>query len=423
VTGPVELDSADAALACIGPGRRIAIAPGCGAPTTLLAAIGAAPEAIRGGALYSGMLLGEYPFLDAVRERILSYATWHVMPPVADLVADGRVGFYPVRASQVPALLRRLDIDVLLLRVSPPDRHGFCNLGPSVSYPVGLIRHASLVLAEVDDRVPRIHGEGNVHVSELDVFVPATQPAAEYRRAQPNDVSRAIAKHILTLLPDAPTLQIGIGGIPEALVDSLLEHRIGGLRFVGMAIDGFADLHDAGLLNVARLWPDPPVSAAEFMGSRRLMDFADANPCAGGFSTRHGISAAALGSVQRLVSVNSAIEVDQWGQVSAERLGGRQVSGVGGSTDFVEAAMLSPGGVRIVALPAATLRGPTSRIVPRFRDPAPVNLTRSSVEYVVTQYGIADLAAASERERAEALAAIADPAHADELLRTETVHA
>jgi 4-hydroxybutyrate CoA-transferase len=297
----MRLVDAEQALAQIGPGRRLVASPGCGAPTTLLRAIGEHPEAIEGSHLYSGMLLGDYPFADAVRAGTIRYGTWHVMAPVRDLVRDGTVAYFPVRGSQVPRLIERLGIDVALVRVSPPDRHGYCSLGPSVSYVLGAIRHARLVVAELDDDVPRVHGEGNVHVSELDVCVAATEPAAEYRRAEPDDVSRAIAHNIIGLLPQEPVLQIGIGSIPEALIDELIAQRIGGVRFVGMAVDGIVDLHDAGLLAREPLWPHPPVLAAELMGTRRLMDFADGNPAVGVYSTAVGIDARALSRVDGLV--------------------------------------------------------------------------------------------------------------------------
>jgi len=279
----VKTVSLEQAFETIGKERTIVASPGCGAPTTLLAGIGDHAAAIAGSRLYSGLLLGEYAFLPALDEGIISYGTWHVMPAVRRLVASGTVPFYPVRASQVPALLGQLGIDTALIRVTPPDKHGFCNLGPSVSYPIGAVKLAQLVVAEIDETMPRVHGEADVHISEIDLAVESTTPMPEYRRAESDEVSTAIARHILELLPTSPTLQIGIGSIPEALLDELCASGVQDVRFAGMAVDGMADLYDCGVLAKGPLHPYPPIVAAELMGSRRLMEFADANPVLGNY--------------------------------------------------------------------------------------------------------------------------------------------
>lgn len=392
-------------------GSRAVASPGCGVPGTLLDLIARNAGAMRGTTLLSGLLLGEYPFLDAVREGVLAYATWHVMPPVRSLVADGTVPFYPVRASQVPWLLGELDADAALVRVSPPDRHGFCSLGASVSYPRGAIRRSRLVIAEIDPAVPRTRGESDVHIDEIDLAIDSTVPMPEYRRAQPDEISRAIASHLVSLLPERPTIQIGIGGIPEAFVDLLVERRVPGLRFAGMATDGMADVFEAGLLDVSSTVPWPAIMSAELMGSRRLMDFADDNPAVGAYSTEQGITASTLWEIERFVTINSALEIDRTGQVAAENVAGRQISGVGGSVDFTESALHSRGGLRIVALPAADVRRHASKIVDHFAEGTPVSLARHSVDWVVTEYGAARLGPLSLRERAEALNAIAHPDH------------
>jgi 4-hydroxybutyrate CoA-transferase len=406
----------DAAVAMIGGGRTMVASPGCGAPVTLLEAIGRQAPVLEGSRLYSGMLLGDYPFLTAVEEGLISYGTWHVMSPVRDLVANGTVDFFPIRGSKVPALMGQLGVDTALIRVTPPDRHGYCSLGPSVSYPLLAVRMAGLVVAEIDEAMPRTLGESSIHMSEIDVAVAADRPAAEYRRAASDEISMQIAKHILNLLPPSPTLQIGIGAIPETLVDELLAEEIGDLRFAGMGVDGFADLFDAGLLARDRLYPYPPVMTAELMGSRRLMDFADLNPAVGMFSTSVGINGQSLGAIDRFVSINSAVEIDLRGQVNSEWVGGRQFSGVGGSLDFIDAAMNSAGGMRIVAFPSANVRRGVSKLVRELEPSTPISLQRQNVDYVVTEYGVAHLALASERERREALTEIAHPDHRSELL-------
>jgi 4-hydroxybutyrate CoA-transferase len=396
-------------------GRRgIIPAPGCGTPTTLLRAIGQHADELGGRTpLYSGLLLGAYEFVEAVREGRLKYVTWHVMPPVRKLVAEGVVDFVPVRGSQVPRMLRTLGIDVLLLRVSPPDRFGFCSTGPSGSFPLMHLEHADLVIAEVDPRLPRTRGQASVHESRIDLCVESEDETPLFEGSgAPDEVSRRIAEHLLPLLPENPTLQIGIGSIPEALLDELHAAGAGGLRFVGMATDQMVDLHDAGLLDVKDLWPTPPILAAELMGSRKLLDFAHENPLLGVFDTDVGINAS-LGRIDRLVSIHSAIEVDHHGQVNSEWVKGAQLTGCGGSIDFLEAAIASEGGVRVIAMPAQNVRSATSKIVPELEPGAPVTIARHSVDYVVTEYGVARLGYASVRERVEALKAIAGPAASD----------
>jgi 4-hydroxybutyrate CoA-transferase len=410
------LVSKDEALARIGRDMVMVASPGCGAPTTLLQAIADQPDCVAGGTLLSGLLLGGYPFLGAVRDGTIRYGTWHVMSQIRDLVADGTVPFFPVRASQVPALLTEFGVNAALVRVSPPDRHGFCSLGPSVSYPLLALRAADLVVAEVDETVPRTHGESAVHMSEIDVAIASELPMPEYPRAKADELSRRIARHIIPLLPANPTLQIGIGSIPEALLEELRGYKIANLRFAGMGVDGIADLHEAGLLAHDSFLPFPPVMCAELMGTRRLMSFAADNPMLSMYSTPLSINGPSLARIPRFVSINSAIEIDLQGQINAEWTKDQQLSGIGGSVDFVEAAIHSEGGVRIVAMTSATARNATNKIVRALATATPVTVPRHSVDYVVTEHGVARLAFASVRERARLLASIAVSDTPDEII-------
>lgn len=397
--------------------RAVVSSPGCGAPSTLLRLLGDRCAEVPGLTLYSGMLLDGYPFLDAVESGLLRYGTWHVMPPIRSLVAEGKIGFFPMRASQVTGLLDSLETDTVMVRVSPPDRHGFCSLGPSVSYPRHAVRRSRLVIAEIDEAVPRTRGESEIHVSDIHVAIESRVPMPEYRRAPIDETSRAIARHLTELLPDRPTLQIGIGAIPEAFLDQLVADDIGGLRFAGMAVDGMADLFEAGLLDHGRTTPYPAVMAAELMGSRRLMDFADDNAALGVYSTEYGITASSLWDMDRFVTINSALQVDRFGQVNAESLRGVQISGVGGSVDFTESAIHSDGGLRVIAMTSTDVRSASSKIVRSFDPLSPVTVPRHSVDYVVTEFGAARLGYASVQDRVEALAGIAHPDHREEILR------
>lgn len=396
----------------VGDGARIVAGPGLGAPTTLLGALGTAAFGRR-WTLSTGLLLGDYPFLDAVRAGELTYRTWHVMPPVRELVAEGLVGYVPARFSQVPAQLAARGVDVALVRVSPPDVHGYCSLGPSAGYTVDAVALASVRIGEVDPALPRTFGGTAVHRSMFDALVESQEPTPRYESGRPDAISNRVAAHVLGLLPRDPTLQIGIGSITEAVVSALGEADLGGVRFCGMATDEMVDLFERGV--IAPAGARVPISSPELMGTEKLMAFADRNPALEVHPASVTHDAARLGRIDRFVSVNTAIEVDLSGQVNSERVRGRQVSGPGGSLDFVEAATRSAGGVRIIALSSTTPDGRYSRIVGAIGAEGAVTIPRSMVDAVVTEYGVARLDGRSTAERAEALVAVAHPDHRDAL--------
>jgi acyl-CoA hydrolase len=255
-----------------------------------------------------------------------------------------------------------------------------------------------------------------VHVSDLDALVESTEPLAVYQAATPNPVSRAIARHILELLPERPLLQLGIGAVPEALVTALGEAGLSDLRFTGMASDGMVELNDRGLLDRRHLDGLPPISAPDLLGTELLMRWADDNPAVGVYPSSFAQNPIALAARDRLISINSAVEVDLAGQVNSERVRGRQISGIGGSLDFFEGASHSRGGMRVIALPATSSDGAISRIVPRLGEGSTVTIPSSLVDVVVTEHGVAHLEGMSTKERATALAAIAAPECRDELL-------
>jgi acyl-CoA hydrolase len=398
-----------AALTLAGEGAHIVATPGCGAPTTLLHAVNKEAPG-RGWTLSSGLLLGGYPFLDSVSSRELHYRTWHVTAPVKGLVADGVVSFVPVRASRIAALLASWGVDVALVRVTPPDRNGYCSLGPSAGYGRDALRLARVRIGEVDPELPWTFGDSIVHESIFDAFVDTADPTPQYFSAKSSAVSDRIAEYVVNLLPNNPTLQIGIGAIPEAVVASLADADLGHVRFTGMATDEMVDLFDRGIIHPGS--DQPAIISPELMGTERLMRFADRNPAVGVYPSATAHDAVGLGRTARLVSVNTAIEVDILGQVNSETIRGRQISGIGGSLDFIDAATRSPGGLRVIALPSATPDGSRSRIVSAV---GTVTIPRSMVDVVVTEYGVARLDGRTLAERVDALIGIAHPDHRDSL--------
>ncbi|MFE6820881.1 acetyl-CoA hydrolase/transferase family protein [Streptomyces sp. NPDC057690] len=399
-----------AAVARIPAGATVVATPACGTPTSLLASLaeGAGP---RGVTVLAGLLLDPSVLLPALDGGVLRLRTWHPTAALARQLEHGSAEYTPLRASAVPDRLRAWAPDVALVRVAPPDRHGWCSLGPSAGYARAALAAAGARIAEVDPAVPRTFGDTAVHVSCFDALAESTTPMPVHPPAEQSAVTRAIARHILELLPAKPTLQLGIGTVPEALLGALADAEVGGLRFVGMGSDGMADLFERGLLDLDPRRAGPLISTPDILGTRRVMDFADGNPAVGVFGSATSHAPARLARHDRLVSVNSAVEVDASGQVNAELVRGRQISGVGGSIDFAEAAAHSPGGLRIIALPSTTPDGATSRIVPCLTEGRPVSLPKAMVDVVVTEHGVARLAGLSLRGRAEALAHVAAPRH------------
>ncbi len=379
-------------------GSRIVVSPACGTPTSLLGAL-AHGSAGRNWTLLSGLVLDPSVVLAAVGRGDLGWRTWHPTPPCHEYLAAGLMDYIPLRAFRVAKLLAGLGPEVALVRATPPDRHGWCSLGPSGSYVMAALDTARLKIAEIDPAMPRTGGQSMVHTSRLDLLCESTSPMPVYEGPTADETSRAIAAHLIDLLPERPVLQVGIGRIPEAFVHELAERGVGDLRFAGMGCDGMVELAEKDLLDLDPQ-DQPTISSPDLLGTSRLMEFADDNPCVGVFPSTVAHSAIRLSSLERLVSVNSAVEVDLAGQVNAEMVKGRQISGIGGSLDFAEAASYSVGGIRVVAVPS-------SRIVTRLGEGSVVTAPASAVDIVVTERGVARLEGMSERERADALGAIA----------------
>lgn len=402
--------AASAAVRTIPAHSTIVAAPGCGTPETLLTALGNQAHVLDSPTLCSGLQLGSYPFLEATAGGHLPYRTWHPYGPARAALHPGRVDYVPARASAIPDLLDVWETRVALVRVSPPDRNGWCSLGPSASYVRHAVERAEVVLAEVDPTTPRTLGHSMVHVSRITALVEADTPACSFPAARRDATSDRVAAHVLDLLPAEPTLQLGIGAVPEALTAFLAESDLRGVRFVGMGNDAMVALVESGVCRATDVAPRPVIAAAELMGTRTLMDFADQNPAVVMLDSRESHAPRALARLPRLVAINSAIEVDLAGQVNAELVGGRQVSGIGGSADFVEAGFGSPGGLSVVAMPSTTPDGRHSRIVAALSADV-VSLARHTPDVVVTEHGAAWLRGRTVQERREALVAIAHPDH------------
>lgn len=400
------------AVGALEPTSSVVLPPGAGGANAVEREIGRQADRLRGLDVYSGLLLSDYPFLrDGIR-----YTTWHVMPPVRQAVADGTVRFLPIRGSQVSRLFRtgRLPLDVAVVHVSPPDGDGRCSLGTSTSYPLTLARLAPVVIAQVNPRMPRVAGDASLHTTEIDWLVEVDEPLGEHARTAITPTAAAIGEHLAELIPSGTTLQVGIGAIPEALLQNLCDSDVSDLRIYGMGVDAIASLDTAGRLRATGDGP-PAALCAELMGTETLFEYANENPALEMHPFDTILDPAHIGSFEGFVSVNSAVQVDLMGQANVEHLGGNQLSGVGGGFDFAQGAWLSPGGKSIIAMPSTNRRGDISRIVAQLDATTPVGVPRHFTQYIVTEHGVADLAGLGLRERAEALVGVAAPQFRDGL--------
>lgn len=334
-------------------------------------------------------------------------------------VSDGRADFTPVFLSDIPALFnsRRIPLDAALLQLSPPDKHGYCTLGTSADAAVAASRNAKILIAEINEQMPRTHGNTLVRLSALTAFTVTNRPLPSHAPPEPSPAEAAIGDHIAPLVPDGATLQMGIGAIPDAVLARLFDKRDLGIH-TEMFSDRVIDLVEAGVITNRRKKVHPGRITSSFVvGSPRLYAFVDDNPFVELYGADHTNDTAVIRRNEKVVAVNSAIEVDLSGQVVADSIGFRIYSGIGGQMDFVRGAALSPGGVPVIALPSTAARGTASRIVASIHDGAGVVTTRGHVHWIVTEYGAVNLWGRSLRERAEALISIAHPDFRAELRR------
>jgi acyl-CoA hydrolase len=410
--------SAEEALKVVKSGDRVYLHTGVGFPRRLVEALTARAPELRVVEIVQMLAIGENeaPYAHPELAKSFRVNALFVSDNVRRAVQEGRADYLPVFLSDVPKLFRGglLPLDAVLVTVSPPDRHGFCSLGVSVDCSRAAVQSAKTVIAQVNRNMPRSHGDGLIHVDAIDFLVEGDEPLFEPTVAPLGEVERAIGRHCAELVDDGATLQIGVGGIPDATLASLSSHHRLGIH-TEMLSDGVIDLVEKGVITgeAKRIHPGKVV-ASFAMGSRRLYDFIDDNPLVQMLDVAYVNDTAVIRRNPKVTAINSAIEVDLTGQVCADSIGELQFSGVGGQMDFIRGAALSDGGKPIIALPSQTSKG-VSRIVSHLNPGAGVVTTRAHVHYVVTEHGIADLFGKNLRQRAAALIAIAHPRHRDAL--------
>ncbi|MCA9795965.1 MAG: acetyl-CoA hydrolase/transferase family protein [Candidatus Eremiobacteraeota bacterium] len=387
------------------------------APLTLEAALCQRQE-LEGVHLYHIHVEGKAPFAEPEHKGRFSSYSFFTGPNLRQAVSEGRADFIPVFLSDIPLLFRsgRVPLDVALVSLSWPDKHGFCSLGPSVEAALEAVRTAKLVIAEINPRMPRTHGDSFVHLDQVDHFCLVDRALPTHDPPPIGPVEQAIGDQIAAMIQDGNTLQLGIGAIPAAVVSQLGDKNDLGIH-TEMFTDGVVELMLSGVINNSRKTTHAGHSVTSFVsGSQRLFDFINDNPAVEFYGCDYTNNVGLIAEHDHMVAVNSALEVDLTGQVAADSIGPSFYSGVGGQVDFVRGAARSRGGKPIIALSATAKDGALSRIVSLLKPGAGVTTSRNDVHYVVTEYGVAELYGRSVRQRALALINIAAPQFREELM-------
>jgi len=405
------------ALGAVCSGARVWIQSGVGTPSTLVKALVARAGALRDVEIVHMMTLGSADYTKPEYQGVFRHRGLFLGANVREAVCAGRADYTPIFLSEIEGLFLsgQLPLDVVLMQVSPPDEHGYVSLGTTVDCTLTASRCAGIVIAEVNEQMPRTHGDTFIHVSRITALVETSRPLLELKSEPFTDVHLKVARNVASLIPDGATLQTGIGGIPEAVLTCLDEKRDLGIH-TEMFSDSVIELMEAGIINGERKSLHRGKAVAAFvLGTKRLFDFIDQNPSFEFRSISYTNDPFVVARNDRMVAINSALQVDLTGQVCADSLGTKPYSGFGGQVDFIRGAARSKGGVPIIALLSTAREGKLSRIVPMLEPGGGVVTSRADVHYVVTEHGIAYLHGKTLRERAEALIKIADPRFQAEL--------
>lgn len=387
-------------------------------PRTLINAMTARHAELRDVSIYQIHTEGEAPYANPAYKEAFNIKSFFVGANMREVIQNENGSYIPMFLSEVPALFRKgiIQIDVALITVSPPDRHGYCSLGTSVDISLAATQCAKIVIAQINEHMPRTHGDGLIHISEINIQVVEAIPLPQVSYAALTEENKAIGKNICELIEDGSTLQMGIGAIPNAVLTSLGNHKDLGIHSE-MFSDGVLPLIESGVINGSHKKKHPGMIVSSFVvGSQKLYDFIDDNPIIKMLDFEYVNNTAVIQKNPKVVAINSAIEIDLTGQVCADSIGSYIYSGVGGQMDFIRGASLSDGGKPIIALNSTTKNG-ASKIVTVLKKGAGVVTTRAHVHYVVTEYGVAYLYGKSIEERVKLLISIAHPVHREELER------
>ena len=413
------LRTAEQAVQLIKAGQRAFVGTGCAQPQELVRAMVARSGELADLEIVHLLTLGDAPYAHRELTRNFRVNSFFIAENVRDLIQEGLGDYTPIFLSDIPRLFEsgRLPLDVALIQVTPPDARGYCSLGISVDVVKSAAANASLVIAEVNPRMPRTLGDSFLDVNDIDLLVPVDRPLIDYPPAEPNELTRQIGQYVAALVEDGATMELGIGRIPHAVLEYLQDKRELGIH-TEMLTDAIVDMVEAGAITGSRKSLDRGKIVASFcMGTAKLYDYIDNNPLFSFRPTEYVNDPFIIGQQNNMVAVNVALEVDLTGQVCSDSLGSKFFSGIGGQVDFNRGAARAHGGKAIIALPSTARNGSVSRIVSSLAPGAGVVTTRGDVHYVVTEYGVAYLHGKSVQNRALALISIAHPDFRERLLQ------
>ena len=407
----------DDALQCVKSGMRVYIQPGCAEPETLVEALMRRGPDLHDVEIVHMMTMGCAPYVAPEMAGHFRHNAMFIGSNVRAAINDGRADYTPIYLSEIEGLFESgsMPIDVALIEVSPPDSHGFCSFGVGVDTTLTAAKCARYVVAQVNDNMPRTYGDSFIHVSDIDALVESSRPLCALTKSVVSDLQIAIARNVASLIEDGAVLQTGIGGIPDAVLPMLMDRKDLAVHSE-LVSDGVIPLIEAGVLTGARKNFKPRKIILGFaLGSKRLFEFVDNNPIFEFHPTAYTNDPALIARNDKMVAINSALQIDLTGQVCSDSIGNQFYSGIGGQVDFLRGASRSKGGKPIIAISSTAKQGTISRIVPTLDPGAGVVTSRGLVRYIVTEYGIAYLHGKSIRERAKALIEIAHPDFRSEL--------
>ncbi len=412
--------TASKAITKVKRGSRIFLGTGCGVPYHLVQELAAHANQMADNEIVHLLTLGDTPSADPKFQTQFRHNTFFVSANIRDAVSDGRADYTPIMLSDIPDLFRqkRMPLDVAMIQISPPDRYGYSSLGISVDITKAASESADIVIAQVNEKMPITHGDSFVDIREIDYLVPFNEPLREFQGDEITETVDLIGSFVARLVENESTLELGIGALPQAVCNNLLDS---GVQDLGIHTEMFSDsllpLIEAGIVtNKKKSINRGKVIASFAMGSNKLYEYIDDNPFFQFHDTAYVNDPYVIGQNKKMIAINSALEVDLTGQVCADSLGHRFYSGIGGQVDFIRGAKRSQGGKAIICIPSTAMDGTVSRIVPQLSEGAGVVTTRGDVDVIITEYGLANMYGKTIRERVLSLIAIANPKFRNELL-------
>lgn len=409
--------SPDEAIEMIKSGYRIALSPVCAEPEALVNALVKRKDELENVEIYTMLPMGEAVYALPEMEGHFKAKTFSVGPRLMEAVNSGRAEYIPCHLSQIPMFFsnRMIEVDAALIQLSPPDSHGYCSLGVSVSYIRSVLDNARLVIAQINEQIPWTLGDTLVHLSQVDYVVESSHLLPTAPRPKVGEVERKIGEFTSDLIPDGAAIQIGLGNIAAAILGELKDKNDLTIH-TGTFSDEVLALVESGALDPGQGESKTPrMTATELIGSKDLYEYCHQNPLVALHPIDYTHNISVLSRINGLVSITSGIQVDLSGQLNAEMRGQTLMNGLGGQLDFIRGAAASPGGKAVITFPSTAKKGEVSRIIPKLEAGITVTVGRADIDYVVTEYGVARLSGKSLRERARELISIAHPKFREEL--------